>query len=307
MQIIRNLEPVPSLKRPIALTIGNFDGVHLGHLVVLKQLKQKTAPHQSHAVVISFENHPVEVLKPGTSIPRLCSLEHKIKLLEHSGTDLLVLLTFTQEFSQQTAEEFLQKVQNYIPFEYLVLGHDATLGKDRHGDRKRIHELAKKFHFEVEYLDEQSKKGVIISSSKIRELIQKGHLTSAEELLGRKYSIYGTVNSGRGMGKTIGFPTLNVDVSGLCLPPLGVYAVQLKHDAVTLNGVANLGKAPTVRQGNEVILEVHLFEFSEKIVNGSLVEVIFHDYIRPEKRFENVASLQEQISKDIKTAQNYFK
>lgn len=303
MHIHDALETLPAIKKPIAITIGNFDGVHRGHKAVLDRLKTLVSNAGGESVVLSFQNHPAEVLRPEVVIPRLCSINHKIKLLEEQGISHLILLTFTQEFAKQSAEAFLRHLQTFCPFDYLILGHDATIGNERKGDRKHIHELSKALNFKVEYLDEQSYQEMLISSSRIRQEIQKGHFEIAERLLGRPYSIYAPLSKGLGLGKQIGFPTLNVDISGLCLPPNGVYAVKLLVKGKLFLGVANLGVAPTVRQDRKLILEVHLFNPPSSIEGWNEVEVVFSGYIRPEKRFENIEMLKAQITQDVKRAQ----
>jgi riboflavin kinase/FMN adenylyltransferase len=202
----------------------------------------------------------------------------------------------------QTAEEFLQMIRSHCSFSDLLLGPDATIGKDKHGNRNHLKEIASLWGFSLTYLDALTVDGIKISSSKIRETIQKGDLTETEQLLGRKFSIYTKVKTGLGLGKRIGFPTLNMDVEILCLPPFGVYAVKVLHENKSLKGVANLGIAPTVRQDGKPILEVHLLDAIGDIKDGCLMEVILEQYIRPEIRFGNIDQLKLQIAKDIQSA-----
>lgn len=303
MKVISDLAAVPYNKERVSLTIGNFDGVHLGHQALLKRLTMTASAAHERSVVITFTNHPSEVLRPDSPVPLLCTYEHKIKLIREIGIDLLIPLTFTKEFASQTSEEFLQKVRTYYPFSRLMLGPDATMGRDRRGDRTYLQALAKNWGFTFENIEELISEGTKVSSSKIRELIQKGNLKGAEKLLGRQFSIYTYVKTGQGLGKRIGFPTLNMEVEKLCLPPFGVYAVRVLGEGKPLKGVANLGVAPTVRQDNKPILEVHLLETHDEIKNESLIEVILHTYLRPEMRFANVDQLKEQISQDVQNAQ----
>lgn len=292
--MVRSLQTFEHPTKPIALTIGFFDGVHLGHRQLLQELKSTGFP-----VVITFENHPAEVLRPEAAPPRLCTTPHKLKLLQEAGVESVILLNFTREMSRQSAEEFLLTIRKHVPFHNLLLGSDATLGKEKHGDRQHIQSLAKELGFHATYLDLVAMEGSKVSSSHIRSCIRKGDLSVAESMLGRKFSIYTPIHSGAGLGKTIGFPTLNMPVDGLCLPPLGVYAVRLTALDRTWSGVANLGIAPTVRTTLQPILEVHLFDYASDLDNLIHVEVTFEHYLRPEKKFDGLEALKSQISKDI--------
>lgn len=306
MKIIRNLDDTSLPQETIAAwTIGNFDGVHKGHQAVLSLVKELAGKSGGPSMVMTFENHPAEILKPGSPICCICTLTHKIKLLEHFGIDILLLLPFTKELSEHTAEVFLQKVRKVFPFFYLVLGYDAVLGKDRQGDRQQIQTLAQNTGFQVEYLNEFTFEGIKISSSTIRNMIREGLLQEASKLLGRPYSIFSKVISGKGKGKLIGFPTANVDVQGLCLPPLGVYAVRLKFNGIEKQGVANLGFAPSLRDDPQPLLEVHLFDYDEDLYNQE-IEVFFSQYLRPEQKFSDVQALKEQIQTDVLHAKKLF-
>lgn len=301
MKIFHDLNFSPPLMHSIVLTIGNFDGMHLGHQAVLKRVNNIARLTQGKSAVITFVNHPSEVLHPHLKIPFICTLDHKIKLLEKEDIDFLILLSFTKTLSEHTAEAFLNLTRNCLPFSHLILGHDATFGKNKQGDRKNIEKYAQSVPFAVEYINEFRVDGMRVSSSKIREFIQKKEFVLAEKLLGRPYSIYGKVTRGKQLGKLIGFPTANLEVAHLCLPPLGVYAVRVKLGHQWLEGVANLGIAPTVREDKNPILEVHLFNHQEEIYNHH-VEVVFCDYIRAEEKFSNLEALKEQIKKDVEYA-----
>lgn len=301
MKILNSLTSPHLPSRPIALTIGNFDGVHLGHQTVLDKINAYASSHNGESVAISFTNHPSSVLRPDQKVCQICALDHKTSLLKKAGIDYLILLTFTKELSEHTAEEFIQKVRRDIPFNYLILGHDATLGKDRQGDRKKMEALASEMRFEVHYLPEQAIGGERISSTKIRHLIQKGEFLHVSKLLGRDYSIYSKVVSGKKIGKQIGFPTANLSVGELCLPPLGVYAVRVRLEDRLFLGAANLGYAPTVRHDPNPLLEVFLFDADIDLYD-QLLEVIFVAYLRPEVKFESIDALKAQIQGDISEA-----
>ncbi len=299
MQVFQEPEDFPSIQVPIALTIGNFDSVHLGHRHIL-QYMQKLCP-KTHKCVVTFKNHPSEILRPTLPTPLICTLPHKIKLLEEAGIDSLLPLTFDSDFAKQTAECFIQKIRSAIPFTHLILGHDATLGNNRRGTREAMGALAERLNFKVYYAEEYCPEGEPISSTFVRKLLREGDLKKVEKLLGRPYSIYSTVQRGLGNGKRIGFPTINVPLRNLCLPPYGVYAVTLRYGGVDHPGIANLGLAPTIKSIDFPILETHLFSFSGELYDRE-VEVIFHRFIRAEQKFSSLNELKVQIRRDVELA-----
>ena len=264
-----------------SLTIGNFDGVHAGHKRIIDRLKELSKKPS----VFTFSNHPYEVLQ-GAPKQLLSHPDHKIALLQNLGVETIVE-PFTEAFSKLTPEEFLRRFE----FDHLVLGHDAAFGHNRSGRSAELERLGQKMGFSVEYMDPVRFKDRAISSSYIREVIQKGDLVTALPLLGRPYSIQGKVI--KGAGRKLGFPTANIDVSGLCLPPKGVYQVRVDDHM----GLANLGTAPTFEK-TESQLEVHLFDFEGDLYD-KLLDVIFLKFIRPERRFDSKEALIEQIKRDI--------
>ena len=303
MRVFHHLRDFPFLQQPIILTIGNFDGVHCGHQYILKAMsKDLFSPTQT--CVITFNNHPSEVLNPFSPTPLICSLAHKINLLKEAHIDNLLLLTFDTELAQQTAENFIQEIRSYIPFSRLILGYDATLGKNRQGDKSKMKQLAKQYNFDIDYTEEYCHQENPISSTLIRKYLQEGKLSEVEQLLGRPYSIYSTIGRGANKGKLIGFPTANLNVANLCLPPYGVYKVTLKHNKNCFAGIANLGLAPTLKNSKTPILEAHLFSFSDDLYDKE-VEVIFHEFIRPEKKFSSIEELRIQIKKDIEKLKEF--
>lgn len=298
MKIIHTLKEIATPCQSCVLTIGNFDGMHRGHQALLEHLQVIAQRTASSTAVLTFENHPTEVLSPERAVKQICTPAHKMMLLDAIGINLLILLTFTREFSQLTTEQFLQELQSYSGFTTLILGHDARIGKNREGDHDKVRELAHSKGFSVEYLKPVSQQGIVVSSTHIRKLIQQGDFDQVAQFLGRRYSIYGPVVKGQSQGARLGFPTANLDLSQLILPPYGVYAVQVKHKNELLQGVANLGIAPTVRSEGEPRLEVHLID-QQRDLYGENIEVIFLKYLRGEKKFANITELQQQIAKDV--------
>lgn len=305
MKLIREFPTTPLFSTPCAMTLGNFDGVHLGHLAVIQELLKTSKEQNIPSVVLSFVNHPAEVLRPNVPLYRIHSLDHKIRLIEKMQVDALILLTFTKEFSEQSAEEFIQQLQTKIPFSHLILGWDATLGKNRAGGEDLIRDLAQRKNFHVKYLPQFTVDDIPASSSLIRQHLKAGELKAVEKLLGRPYSIYSTVYKGKGKGKQLGFPTANLDVQGLCLPPQGVYAVSVLIGSLSYQAIANLGVAPTIRNDQTPVLEVHLFDFNQDLYEQK-VEVIFKKFIRPEVKFNGIEELKSQIQQDILIAQTSF-
>lgn len=302
MQHFHRLTDFPSpLPIPLTLSIGNFDGFHKGHQAIISQLVQSAKAIQGQSVALTFLNHPREVMQIGTHVPRLCSEEQKLRWFDQAGVDFLLLLPFTRTFSQQTPELFLHEIRQIIPFSQLILGHDAHIGRNRQGTPEVVKILAEKMGFSVTYLPPITLGSQAISSSRIRELINEGKLDRAAELIGRPYSIRGPVLEGAGHGKTLGFPTANIDVSRLCLPPKGVYAVTTEFQGRTLPAIANLGHAPTLQEERKCLLEVHIFDEHFEL-NSEELEVTPQHFIRPEIHFPDKESLKSQIQEDIQSA-----
>ncbi|MCB1181405.1 MAG: riboflavin biosynthesis protein RibF [Chlamydiia bacterium] len=286
MKVLSKLDPLPHTS--IGLTFGNFDGVHLGHLAILKTLKQVT----NHTVVITFLNHPKEILQ-GEPPLRICTHAHKIDLLKKNGVNTLISLPFTKELSHLSAKEFLSKIKLNIPFTQLILGDDARFGYQRDGTQETIQEIGKELDFSFLFLKPQTYDNFPISSSRIRKCIQEGDLILIKKLLGRPYSVRGSVISGAGRGRQMGYPTANLKTDGLVLPPMGVYAVSIEGKV----GIANLGLAPTFGEGGNPLLEVHIINQNLSIEGE--IEVTFERFLRKETKFESIEALRVQIEKDI--------
>jgi riboflavin kinase/FMN adenylyltransferase len=221
MEVFSCYKDIPKHLAPIVLTIGNFDAVHLGHCAVLKNAKKMADEINGYLCVLTFGNHPVEVLRPGTILPKLCTQVHKLILLEKQNVDAVILFEFTIPFSLQTAAEFLKTLHSYISFEALVLGHDALIGKDRRGDSAEMQEIATNLGFKLNYVHPYPVNGESVSSSLIRKAIQGGNLDYDEELLGRRFSVLTTVGA-------ISEQRISLEnVTSLCLPPEGVYSVKV--------------------------------------------------------------------------------
>lgn len=298
MKIIENLEDYVISQQPVVLTIGNFDGMHRGHCAVLKQAKSLMG-EEGELLVLTFRNHPSEILKAEHPTPQLCSLPHKLRLLEEQSIDNILLLPFTRYLAQHSAHSFIENIRQFIPFSHLVLGHDATLGRDRQGNYAIMQELGMAWGFRVYYLEEYRYEGKAVSSTRIREALQQGDLSLVEELLDRPYSIFGYLSSRENKEKLLDIPTAQLEIKGLCLPPFGVYAVDVLYESRRLQGIAHVESDSPFPENNDYpTLTVHLVETSDNWSNRE-AEIIFKSFIRPKLKFHNIEDLRQQIAKDI--------
>lgn len=299
MDVLHCLQPLNGAKQPIAITLGMFDGVHLGHQALLEQLK--SISQGGTPVVLTYQNHPSTTLRPQNPTKLILPIEQRLNLLNELGIQTTYLLNFTEEFANQTADEFLRMLHQQIPFSFLVLGHDARIGKNKEAGPEEIQKMADELAFSVIQVPPYIQDGAVVSSSRLRKALQQGYLEEVVKLLGRPYSIAGPVIGGKETGRKIGFRTANINVDSLCLPPLGVYAVWVKHQDNIYKGVVNLGFAPTVKNDSSPVLEVHLLE-SDQNLYGEVIEVIFVKFLREEIKFETIDLLKTQIEKDIQQA-----
>lgn len=296
MQVHHDLASLGSLRGPVYLAIGIFDGVHRGHQALIEEAKADAAKTGGTAVVMTFEPHPMMFFQRSEPPLRLSSPGLKERLLSRQGVDHLVVLPFETSRAGQTAEEFVEDLRGACrPLGGIVVGADWRFGKGRTGDVALLQELG---GFEVDGIPAVAIDGEMISSTAIRLAIARGDLAFAEKALGRPYSILGPVVPGRGAGKQIGFPTANIDTDGFQLPPDGVYAAQIRIGEKSFRGILNLGLRPTVSHDAKRVLEVHLFDF-EGDLYGTDVEVEFLCFVRPEQKFGSIDELRAQIARDV--------
>jgi riboflavin kinase/FMN adenylyltransferase len=306
MELIRGLHNLRPRHRGCAATIGNFDGVHLGHQAVLGQLSERAAALQLPVTVITFEPQPQEYFSPALAPPRLTRLREKIEALRRFGVERVLCLRFQDRLAGLPAEEFIRLILlEGLAVKYLVVGDDFRFGRGRSGDFGLLQRVGALLGFPVVNMHTFHIDGRRVSSTRIREALAGGDLATAESLLGRPYRMSGRVAHGDKRGRTIGFPTANIFLHRASTPVDGVFAVELFGIAgEPLPGVANVGTRPTV-DGTRSLLEVHLFDFDRNIY-GCHVQVSFLHKIREERRFENLAALQEQILSDAELARRYF-
>lgn len=288
-----------SLPSRSVVAVGVFDGVHLGHQRLLHQLVEMASSLQAVPAVVTFENHPDQLLH-GQAPPLLCSVPHRLRLLRRAGVERLVLLTFEPRLMNMPAREFAEKVLvKSLRARGLLLGYDSALGKDRAGTPQAFRELGGELGFEVHTGTPFEVDGQPVSSTAIRAAIGSGDLALAHRYLGRFPGAFGTVVHGDARGKKLGFPTANLVPHPAVLPPPGVYAVEAIVDGTARPGAANLGTRPTFGGGGgEPLLEVHLLDFDGDLY-GREIEVTFRRMMRPERRFANADELREQIHRDV--------
>jgi riboflavin kinase / FMN adenylyltransferase len=282
------------------VTSGTFDGVHLGHQKIINRLNEVAKLTNGQSVVITFYPHPRSVISPDNQIVKLLStLDEKIELLEKSGVNHLLIIPFTREFSELSSEEFIQKILiQTIGTKTLVIGYDHRFGKNREGGFDYLKLNKEKYGFEIEEILRQDIENVAVSSSKIRKALQEGDVPSADHFLGRNYSLSGIIVKGKQLGRTIGFPTANIQVREIAklIPSDGVYAVKVYYKEEAFGGMLNIGNRPTV-DGTYQTVEVNIFDFNQEIY-GENLSVEFLQKIRNEQKFNGLDELKEQIAKD---------
>jgi len=282
------------------ITIGTFDGVHLGHKKIFDVLLHSSEQFGCRNVVLTFEPHPRVVVDPNFDLKLLTTFDEKAALLEELGIEHLVVVPFTKEFSDLSSEDFINTyIIQAIGVKKLVIGYDHRFGKGRDGDEQKIRSLAEKNGFDVQKAEAVSIGDAVVSSSKIRNALLEGDVKTAAGMLGRNYSYSGIVVAGDKRGRTLGFPTANIQLDNQhkVVPKNGVYAVRVTFDGRTFNGMMNIGYRPTFKNTASVLSEVHLLNFNEDIY-GKRITVSFCERIRDEKKFESKEALIQQIEND---------
>ncbi len=282
------------------VTIGTFDGVHLGHQTIFNRMKEAAAELDGETVVITFYPHPRIVLGlDSEDLKFINTQERKINRLEEAGIDHLIIVAFTKQFASLSSEEFLKDlVVEKIKPAKLIIGYDHHFGKDRQGGFEMVSEIGKEMGFSVERVDEQQVSDVSISSTKIRKLLGSGKVHAANLLLGYEYSISGKVVTGQSLGRNIGFPTANIEIADeyKLIAAVGVYACRVEWMGRMYKGMSNIGFRPTVDHG-DLTIEVHIFDFDQSIY-GDQITISFVERLRDERKFEGLGALTEQLVKD---------
>lgn len=284
------------------VTVGNFDGVHLGHREIFRQVVARARALSATSVVVTFSPHPLRVLRPDDR--RFCLIttdQQKQQLIAESDIDLLLVIPFTQQFANLSAEQFVRQVlSGYLGTRQLVIGHDYAFGKGREGDEAFLVRMGAELGFEVASLDPVGEGGLLFSSSMVRRLVFSGAVAQARRILGRYHRISGTVMHGREIGRSLGFPTANISTDNELIPCDGVYAVTVDVAGVLFMGACSVGINPTF-QGGQHTIEVFLFDF-EGVLYGCQVVIQFVERLRDVVRFADATSLIAQITEDVAAA-----
>jgi riboflavin kinase / FMN adenylyltransferase len=287
-----------TFKNPV-ITIGNFDGVHYGHQVLFRNVKNWARQLHGEALVMTFHPHPLEVLFPGKGPARITTHERKLELIAENDMDAVIVIPFTKEFARISARSFVEDLLvGKIGIKGIVVGYDYRFGREREGNIDYLQEMGSEFGFEVRTLSGIMMEEAVVSSTAVRQLIQEGNIPEINKLLGRSYDISGPVITGRGRGgRLIGFPTANIRMSDQSPLRPGVYVVQVEGDGKTYGGAANMGYNPTFGD-TPFSLEVHILDFDRDIY-GETITVRFRERLRDEQRFSSVDELIAQIKKDV--------
>lgn len=308
MKVYEGLNNLPDFKNTV-ITVGTFDGVHAAHQSILNRLVNMADEINGESVLITFHPHPKHVLQSNQSDLKILSTpDEKTELLKSTGIHHLVYIPFTIDFSNISAEDYIEKflVANFHP-KKIVVGFNHHFGKERKGNGQMLRDAGSKFGFDVVELEKQVEDEIAISSTAIRNFIVSKKIEEANKLLNHTYSLIGVVNKGKQLGRTIGYPTANITplLPEKLIPSDGVYAVKINCSKGEFNGMLNIGFKPTVN-GKERTIEVHIFDFNFDIYEEQ-IKVSFHSYIRDEKKFESLEALKNQLLLDKETATSYFK
>jgi riboflavin kinase/FMN adenylyltransferase len=301
MQLVRGIHNIQLNDHGCVLTIGNFDGVHLGHQQVIKALVSKAKALNCVAAVLVFEPQPQELFSPETAPARLCRLRDKYNLLAKLGVQRLICVNFTAKFANQSAQHFIEHLLvNKLGIKHLIVGDDFHFGKNRTGNFSMLCQAGEKYGFDVSDTASYKMADCRISSTAIRQALEQDDLVSVKQMLGREYSIIGRVFHGDKRGRQLGFPTANVLLKRRVSPLSGVFAVMVKTNNGEFKGVANIGARPTIN-GIRQQLEVHIFDFDENVY-GQCIEVVVKKKLRPVIKFDSLEALTAQIRQDSEQA-----
>jgi len=306
MKLYRSLEELPEKPPNAFVTIGNFDGVHLGHQMLFSEVVGKAYHHQGISIAITFDPHPLQVVRPQFGLKLISNFAQKVELIQMANIDILIVLPFTPELAATPADVFIAQLLEHVAVTELVVGYDYAFGRGRQGDIPFLQEQGKHHGFAVSVVEAYYVDGMLASSSKIRELVTLGRMREVRKLLGRYYQIRGEVKMGKKRGGAeLGFPTANLHIApeDLC-PKHGVYVTQVTYGGKCYGGVLNIGKNPTfaARDGELPIrAETHIFDFDQDIY-GHPIKVNLLRFLRDEQKFSGPAELATQIAEDIRQA-----
>ncbi len=303
MEIIRNIEKINRDTNSV-VTVGVFDGVHIAHREILKRMQEEREKTGSRTVVVTFDPHPQEILKPSENFKILTTIEERVELIKEYEPDIVFVVNFTPEFSNITAEEFCKDIMlGKIGLRKVIVGYNHAFGRNREGNPDKLREFGQRYGFEVEVLEQFLVENTAVSSSKIRAILNSGDVKLASKLLGRYYFINGVVVKGTGRGKQLGIPTANIEPNSKrkLIPKNGVYVVRVTLDRQNYYGVMNIGYRPTFEVDSNKVMEVNIFDFDDEIYFKH-IKVEFIDRLRDEMRFSSPSELVRQIELDKEKA-----
>lgn len=314
MEVYKGTDQLPVFRNAV-VTIGTFDGVHSGHQQIIRQLKEEAAAINGETVIITFDPHPRKIVNAAATVKLINTLEEKIELLAKRGIDHLVIVPFTEAFSQLTAGQYISEflVARFHPHT-IIIGYDHRFGKGREGDYHLLENWSERFHYTLREIPVHVLHTISVSSTRIREAIANTEITAANELLGYTFFFEGTVVDGNKLGRELGYPTANlkIETEEKLIPGNGIYAVKAQIRSAgepeshpLLKGMMSIGIRPTIGGTNKVI-EVNIFDFNENIY-GKPLRVYVKKYLRPEEKFSGLDALKEQLAKDKEQAIEYLK
>ena len=287
------------------VTIGNFDGVHLGHQRIIRGVIDRSRETGTQSMVLTFFPHPARILRPEQAPPLLMTLAQRLDSFRESGLDASLVLRFDAELAKVSAEDFARKfLLETLRARTVMVGENFRFGHKQAGDVKLLEEFGRRWDFEVQVVPPVIQDGIVISSTAVRSAVREGHLEDASRLLGRPFALAGEIKTGTGQGRKLIVPTLNLATEQECLPTNGVYATETVVEGRKYRSATNIGVRPTF-DGQRLAIESHLFDFSENLTSGAM-EVRFWKRLRDEKKFSGPEALRDQVLRDINEAQAYF-
>jgi riboflavin kinase/FMN adenylyltransferase len=307
MEVVYSLSNIRYNKKSV-ITIGTFDGVHLGHKEIIREMISRAKNIDGRSVLITFNPHPREVVGRGPT-KLLTTIDERLEILRKTGTDIVYVIDFTFEFSRLPYDQFYHDyIFTKVGVDEMIVGHDHMFGRDREANIDTLKELGSHLGFKVDQIPPVSINGELICSSKIRDMLLRGDVCPAENFLGRSYSLQGQVVSGDGRGKIMGFPTANIQPSSenKLVPAEGVYFVSVLIREQNFYGMLNIGIRPTFTTNSKRVIEVNVFDFESEIYDQN-VTILFHNRIRSEKKFSSKEELSQQLTLDKQVCENYIK
>jgi riboflavin kinase / FMN adenylyltransferase len=305
MRIFETFDIEEILTNPV-VTVGNYDGIHLGHRRIIERVRERAWEIQGTSVLITFHPHPLHVLRPEKELAAITPLEERKGLIEETGVDALFLVPFTKELSRIPAEDFVRSILvQKLAMKGIVIGYDFRFGRDGKGDLALLKSMGHEYGFFVEEVGEMALEDEKIGSNRIRKLVVNGEVAMAARVLGRPYAMEGTVIRAKGRGRTIGYPTINLKTDYALIPKNGVYVTEVEIEGQRFGAVTNVGVNPTFEAGQERSIESFILDFHDDLY-GKKVRVIFLERIRDEVRFSGIDELIARIGTDVEAAREYF-